>query len=121
VNIDSRQHGPLTTDEINQQRLWWIKQVQAEAKGDPKCQNDSVQFNIQADANEILKCKGRVQGQRPIYLSDSSLFALKFAGPVKALSSSIEETIYSQVGVVDFPQHLASHCLRDNHSFSSKH
>ena len=77
VNVGSRQHGPLTTNEIDQQRLWWIKQVQAEAKEDSKCQNDSVQLNLQADADEILKCKGRVQGQLPIYLPDSSLFAVK--------------------------------------------
>ncbi|CAB4029968.1 Hypothetical predicted protein, partial [Paramuricea clavata] len=77
VNVDSRQHGPLTTDEIDQQRLWWIKQVQAEAKKNSKCQNDSVQLNLQADADEILKCKGQVQGQLPIYLPDSSLFAVK--------------------------------------------
>ena len=77
VNVDSRQHGPLTTNEIDQQRLWWIKQAQAEAKEDSKCQNDSVQLNLQADADEILKCKGRVQGQLPIYLPDSSLFAVK--------------------------------------------
>ena len=77
VNVDSRQHGPLTTNDIDQQRLWWIKQVQAEAKEDSKCENYSVQLNLQADADEILKCKGRVQGQLPIYLPDSSLFAVK--------------------------------------------
>ena len=42
VNVDSRQHGPLTTNVIDQQRLLWIKQVQAEAKEDSKCQKYSV-------------------------------------------------------------------------------
>lgn len=72
-----RRHGPLTTDEIDQQRQWWIGKVQAEAKGDPKFANDSVQLNIQADTNSILKCRGRVQGKLPIYLPHSSLFSVK--------------------------------------------
>ena len=70
---DHRQDGPLKTDEIDQQPQWWIKQVQAGAREDPKFQNDSVQLNIQADANEMLTCKGRVQGKLPIYLPDNSM------------------------------------------------
>ena len=66
----NRQHGSLTTDEIDQQRQWWIGK-------DPKFANDSTQLNIQADTNTILKCRGRVQGKFPIYLPDSSLFSMK--------------------------------------------
>ena len=74
----SRQHGPLTKDEIDQQCQWWIGKVQAEAKGDPKFANDPAQLNIQADTNGNLKYRGRVQGKLPIYLLDSSLFSMKY-------------------------------------------
>ena len=74
---EQRQLGPLTTEEIEQQRLWWIKQVQAEAREGPKFQGDAAQLNIQPDADQILKCQGRLQGKFPIYLPDDSLFTMK--------------------------------------------
>lgn len=56
----NRKRGPLRTEEIDEQRLWWIKAVQTKAKG-LKFQADAVQLNIQPDANKILKCRGRIQ------------------------------------------------------------
>ena len=77
VKEDCRKYGPLTTEEIDQQRLWWIKQVQNDAKEDPNFQSEDVQLTVQEDADGVLRCNGRVQGKVPIYLPDNALFTLK--------------------------------------------
>ena len=77
VKEDCRKYGPLTTEEIDQQRFWWIKQVQNDAKEDPNFQSEAVQLNVQEDADRVLRCYGRVQGKVPIYLPDNALFTLK--------------------------------------------
>ncbi len=77
VKEDCRKYGPLTTEEIDQQRLWWIKQVQNDAKEDPNFQSETVQLNVQEDADGVPKCNGRVQGKVSINLPDRTLFTLK--------------------------------------------
>ena len=56
VKEDCRKYGPLTTEEIDKQRFWWIKQVQNDAKEDPNFQSEAVQLNVQEDADGVLRC-----------------------------------------------------------------
>ncbi|XP_046863157.1 uncharacterized protein LOC124456893 [Xenia sp. Carnegie-2017] len=76
-NRDNRKHGPLTSEEVEEQHMSWIKMVQAGVAENPKSQMDLIQLNVQPDDDEILRCHGRIQGKFPIYLPDDTLFNVK--------------------------------------------
>ena len=38
---------------------------------------DKAQLHLESNSEEVLVCKGRIQGEYPIYLSDSTLYAAK--------------------------------------------
>ena len=76
-NVRTRRRGtniePLSTDEIEQQRLRWIKSAQ----GSCNLENESETLNLQENGDGVLECHGRIQGEYPIYLPDSHLFTAK--------------------------------------------
>ncbi|XP_046863400.1 uncharacterized protein LOC124457160 [Xenia sp. Carnegie-2017] len=76
-NRDNRKHGPLTSEEVEEQYMSWIKMVQAGVTENPKSQTDLIQLNVQPDDDEILRCHGQKQGEFPIYLPDGALFTMK--------------------------------------------
>ena len=63
--------GPLTTEETSQQRLFWERQAQTGCE----VEKDRVALSLQLNQNGLLECRGRLQGDYPVYLSDTSLFA----------------------------------------------
>ena len=65
-----KRRGPLTTEELNPIRSWWIKQVQR--SGD--IEKDREQLNLQENTEGILVCRGRIQGEFPIYIPDTHHF-----------------------------------------------
>jgi hypothetical protein len=69
--------GPLTTEEIDNQELLWIKRAQNQGMSDDKFLEDKAQLHLESNSEEVLVCKGRIQGEYPIYLSDSTLYAAK--------------------------------------------
>ena len=69
--------GPLTTKEIDQQRLFWEKRVQESCKGEEKLEEDRLQLNLQENQNGVLECRGRIQGDYPVYLPDNHLYTEK--------------------------------------------
>ena len=54
---DDRKYGLLKTGEVEQEIIWWIKQVQREA-----IDNVKLVLNLQANDADVLKCKGRIGG-----------------------------------------------------------
>lgn len=68
---EQRTNGPLTTDEIEKQTLFWVARAQNSAKGREKFEEDRLQLNLQERQNGLLECRGRIQGDYPIYLPDS--------------------------------------------------
>ena len=44
----------------------------------PKFAADKLQLNLQPNGEEILECRGRIQGRYPIYLPDDCLFTEKY-------------------------------------------
>ena len=64
----SRIKGPLSTPEIQEQITQWVKQVQSRAKSNDSFKEDEQKLNIQKNDEGILECRGRIQGQCPIYL-----------------------------------------------------
>jgi len=69
--------GPITTAEIEARTTWWIHRVQTRAQNTSKVASDKLQLNLQPNGEEILECRGRIQGRYPIYLPDDSVFTEK--------------------------------------------
>ena len=69
-----RQDGPLNAIEIEQQRLWWTKRAQLECQERLCFKQDQLQLNLQLNSEDILECRGRIEGEFPIYLPDSHPF-----------------------------------------------
>ena len=67
--------GPLTTQEINDQHSAYVKQAQAIL--DDKVSDDKQRLGVQMNEDGILVCKGRLQGQYPVFLPDSHLYTTK--------------------------------------------
>lgn len=69
--------GPLSTPEIQEQVTMWIRRVQTRAKSSNSFKADAERLNIQENDEQILECRGRIQGQCPIYLPPDELFTEK--------------------------------------------
>ena len=90
---NQRIKGPLTTEEINKQRLFWEKKTQKQWKGSDQFQEDQLRLNLQPNRKEVLECRGRIQGNYPVYLPDSALYTLKF------VQHAHEITLHGGVGL----------------------
>ena len=75
--IQDPQYGPLRAGEIKNAKNWWIKQVQNQAKSQPTFAKDTLELNLQENDEQILECRGRIQGVYPIYLPDNNIFTEK--------------------------------------------
>ena len=72
-----RMTGPISTEEIQHQELWWIKRAQNSAHQQPNFQADKLQLNLQPNDKQVLECRGRIIGEYPIYLPDDHPFTAK--------------------------------------------
>ena len=77
-----RLKGPLTTEETNKAKIFWVKRVQTRATADKHYQEDRLQLNLQPNQDGILECRGRIQGHFPVYLPDSQRFTEKLVTQV---------------------------------------
>ncbi len=60
---EEKQRGALTTQEIENARLWWIKRVQQ----DTDIEKDREKLNLQENLQGLIVCHGRIQGQSITY------------------------------------------------------
>ena len=67
--------GGIKTDEIDSARLWWIKCVQEEAKNSPEFASMKIDLKLQPNSKGILKYRGRIKGEYPIYLATNLPFS----------------------------------------------
>ena len=68
---ENRRLGPLEEGEIEKQVKFWIKRAQRTAEGTENLDRaDRMQLNLQLNSEGLLECRGRIQGQYPIYLPD---------------------------------------------------
>ena len=74
---EERTKGPHTTVEIERQTLFWVKRAQNNAKGSEEFEEDRLQLNLQERKDWLLECRGRIQGDYPIYLPESHPFTEK--------------------------------------------
>ena len=87
--------GPISTEEIQHQELWWIKQAQQSAHQNPNFEADQLQLNLQYNEQKVLECRGRVMGEYPIYLPDDHPFTAKlvFNAHLSTLHGGVEFTM----------------------------
>ena len=74
ATVATRESRPLTTTEIENHKTWWIKRVQRDAQTTAKFEKDKLQLNLQINQQQILECRGRLEGEYPIYLPDDHPF-----------------------------------------------
>ena len=65
-----RQMGPLSTAEIEEQEIFWVKQAQQGAEATDNYERDRLQLNLQPNDKGVLECRGRIQGQYSVYVPD---------------------------------------------------
>jgi hypothetical protein len=78
-NLRSNQihrEGPLTTEEIQQQIDWWLKQEQSHYEDSDQTREDKC-LNLKKNERGLLECQGRIQGEYPIYIPLQSILAEK--------------------------------------------
>ena len=68
--------GPLTTDEIEMQKHFWLLCVQS--RGSENMEEDRLSLNLQKNKDGLLECRGRLQGVYPIYIPDAMTFAKSY-------------------------------------------
>ena len=57
--------------------MFLVKRAQLQGMSDAKFDQDQEQLNLQPSEEGVLECRGRIQGEYPIYLPDSALLAAK--------------------------------------------
>ena len=65
--------GPLKTNEIERQKLLWVKRAQSGEINEA----ERLTLNLQRDERGVLVCRGRIQGSYPIFVPDGHSLALK--------------------------------------------
>ena len=76
-NSSSKTKGPLTTVEVEKCQLFLVKRAQLQGMSHAQFDQDQEQLNLQPGEEGVLECRGRIQGEYPIYLPDSALLAAK--------------------------------------------
>ena len=84
--------GLLGADKIEVQVKFWIKRVQGSSKFTENFERDQLQLNLQPNNEGILECRGRIQGQYPIYLSDSHPFTINI------VTEAHQQTLHGGMG-----------------------
>ena len=74
-NSSDKNKGPLSTQEMSTQELFWIKRAQRRGAGDIHFLGDKEQLNLELNADGVWEC--RIQGEYPVYLPDSALYTAK--------------------------------------------
>ena len=76
-NPSKKIDGAMTTIEVLAAEMFWVKRTQQQAVNSERFVEDKLQLNLQLNADGIWVCCGRIQGEYPLYLPDSSLFTTK--------------------------------------------
>ena len=84
--------GAITTEETVTILNFWILKTQNEGQNSPKFEEDRARLNLQENNEGVLECRGRIQGDFPIYLPDTSLFSEKL------VAETHKKTLHGGVG-----------------------
>ena len=56
---------------------FWEKGTQVKCQATSRFQEDQQRLNLQKNADGLYECRGRIQGDYPIYRPDDALFSKK--------------------------------------------
>ena len=68
VKRNQRTAGPLRTMETNEQKKFWLRRAQQDCKETDEFKEDQQRLNLQLNKEKLYECRGRLQGQFPIYI-----------------------------------------------------
>ncbi|XP_068707968.1 uncharacterized protein [Montipora foliosa] len=69
--------GPLYTAETNRQIEFLVRDSQVRCLNTASFEEDQLPLNLQKNEDGLYECRGRIQGDYPIYLPVSALFTKK--------------------------------------------
>ena len=81
--------GPLTTNEIEQQLIWTVKMAQLHNVSEEY----QASLNLQINEKGLYECRGRIQGDYPLFIPSKHLLAEKIVGQAH------EDTLHGGVGL----------------------
>ena len=67
----------MKTEEIDEQIGVWVKRAQAAYLKTEQFEEDKLRLNLQKNSREVYECRGRIQGNYPIYLPPNSILSEK--------------------------------------------
>ena len=67
--------GPLTTSETDKELRWWVQRAQESSSGTERFEEDKLTLNLQKNSDGLYECRGRIQGNYPIYLPPSAVLS----------------------------------------------
>ncbi|XP_068671446.1 uncharacterized protein [Montipora foliosa] len=85
--------GPLTSQDTQEVKEWWIKRVQTQDMQKPEFEKTRQMLNLVPNEDGVLECHGRIQGKRPMYLPVDATFTRKLVQRIHA------ETLHSGVSL----------------------
>ena len=88
-----RKKGPLTSEELKVQRRFWERRAQQEGMRSEKFEEDRQKLNLQLNNNDLLECRGRIQGVYPVYLPEIAVYTKKF------IQEAHESTLHGGAGM----------------------
>ena len=72
-----RRVGPLTTIETDKEDRWWVQRAHESSCETEKFEEDKLTLNLQKNSDGLYECRGRIQGNYPIYLPLSAVLSEK--------------------------------------------
>ena len=76
-NSTNKAKGPLSTAEVKRHETFLVKRAQQQGFNNVSFEQDQEQLNLQPNEEGVLECRGRIQGEYPVYLPDTALLATK--------------------------------------------
>ena len=76
--------GPLTSEDLQELRDWWISRVQNLDSKKPQFTQTKNALNLIPNSEGILECRRRIQGMYPVYLPADSTFTRKLVQRIHA-------------------------------------
>ncbi|XP_068692652.1 uncharacterized protein [Montipora foliosa] len=86
-----RMTGPLTTNEVQRQNVFWTKRAQRSL--DDKVTEDKQRLGLEENDEDIFECRGRIQGHYPVHLPDTYPYT------VKLVEDAHRRTLHGGVGL----------------------
>ena len=72
-----RTYGPLTTAETEARVQFWVKRATEAHSETEQFKEDKLKLNQQRNSDDLYECRGRIQGNFPIYLPPIALITTK--------------------------------------------